>query len=92
MPITSSSAAPSLCDAHRLQVDHRVNGDIDKATFSLSNKPYAPKMIEAIFISSENGSPPLEVSEVELVAGKAIIGDRNFNRDRWPGQSITLIE
>jgi MOSC domain-containing protein YiiM len=49
-------------------------------------------MIETIFIATEMGSPQLEVSEIELVAGKGIVGDRNFDHDRWPGQNITFIE
>jgi MOSC domain-containing protein YiiM len=49
-------------------------------------------MIEAIFIASKKGSSLLEVSEIELVAGKGIVGDRNFDHDRWPGQNITFIE
>ena len=49
-------------------------------------------MIEAIFVASEKASPQIEVSEVALVAGKGIVGDRNFNRSKWLGQNITFIE
>lgn len=49
-------------------------------------------MIETIFVASEKSSPQVEVSEIALVAGKGIVGDRNFNRSRWPGQNITFIE
>jgi MOSC domain-containing protein YiiM len=49
-------------------------------------------MIESIFIAKEKGSPQIEVREIRLVAGKGIVGDRNFDRDRWPGQNITFIE
>ncbi|PTU32864.1 MOSC domain-containing protein [Stenotrophobium rhamnosiphilum] len=49
-------------------------------------------MIETIFVASEKASPQIEVSEIALVAGKGIVGDRNFNRSRWPGQNITFIE
>ena len=49
-------------------------------------------MIEAIFVASEKDSPQMAVSEVALVAGKGIVGDRNFNRSKWPGQNITFIE
>ena len=49
-------------------------------------------MIDSIFIACGRGLPPTEVKEVELVAGKGIVGDRNFGKDTWPGQNITFIE
>lgn len=49
-------------------------------------------MIESIFIAKEKGSAQLEVREIELVAGKGIVGDRNFDQARWPGQNLTFIE
>lgn len=49
-------------------------------------------MIEAIFVASDKGSAPIAVREVQLIAGKGIVGDRNFARQRWPGQNLTLIE
>ena len=49
-------------------------------------------MIESIFVAPEKTSPQTEVNEVAVVAGRGIIGDRNFNKHRHPGQNITLIE
>jgi len=49
-------------------------------------------MLESIFVASEKTSPQIEVNEVAVVAGRGIIGDRNFNKHRHPGQNITLIE
>lgn len=49
-------------------------------------------MIEKIFISSGRGEEQLELLSAEIVAGKGIVGDRNFGMARWPGQNITFIE
>ena len=49
-------------------------------------------MILAIFVSGKRGEKQLAVSEADLVAGRGIVGDRNFNKTRWPGQNITFIE
>ena len=49
-------------------------------------------MIESIFVAAEKHLPAVEVQEVQLVAGRGIVGDRNFNAHRWPGQNVTLIE
>ncbi|NGY03168.1 MOSC domain-containing protein [Solimonas terrae] len=49
-------------------------------------------MIESIFIARGKTEPQVEVAEIELVAGKGIVGDRNFSREQWPGQNVTFIE
>jgi len=49
-------------------------------------------MIKAIFTASENLGGQRQVPEINLVAGKGIKGDRNFDRSQWPGQNITFIE
>ncbi len=49
-------------------------------------------MIESIFIAKQDGATQIELSEAELVAGKGIVGDRNFDRGTWPGQNITFVE
>ena len=49
-------------------------------------------MILAIFVSGKRGEKQLAVSEADVVAGCGIVGDRNFNKTRWPGQNITFIE
>lgn len=49
-------------------------------------------MIESINIGGAHGEPQHGVEEARLVAGKGIVGDRNFGEDRWPGQNITFIE
>lgn len=49
-------------------------------------------MIKAIFTASENLGGQRQVPAIDLVAGKGIKGDRNFDRSLWPGQNITFIE
>ena len=49
-------------------------------------------MIESIFIATVSGEQPTRVDEVEVVAQKGIVGDRNFGKDKWPGQNVTFIE
>lgn len=48
-------------------------------------------MIIAIFVAEQHRGKQRRVSEVELVAGSGIIGDRNFGESRWPGQNLTLV-
>lgn len=49
-------------------------------------------MIEAIFIAKENRDDQQQVDGIELIKGKGIVGDRNFDKSKWPGQNITFIE
>lgn len=49
-------------------------------------------MIEAIFVSKKPRGALQKVNEVQVVLGSGITGDRNFNKSKWPGQNITLIE
>ena len=49
-------------------------------------------MIKAIFTASENLGGQRQVPEIDLVSGKGIKGDRNFDKSQWPGQNITFIE
>lgn len=49
-------------------------------------------MIEALYIAANSGEPMRSVNSLELVAGKGIVGDRNFDCHVWPGQNLTLIE
>lgn len=49
-------------------------------------------MIKAIFIASENLGAQHQVKAIDLVEGKGIKGDRNFDKAKWPGQNITFIE
>lgn len=49
-------------------------------------------MIEAIFIAKEKRGDQQRVDSIELVRGKWIVGDRNFEKSQWPGQNITFIE
>lgn len=48
--------------------------------------------IERIYISPTRGQSQTECTQVEVVAGKGIVGDRYFDRHDEPGQNITLIE
>lgn len=49
-------------------------------------------MIEAIFIANAHSAEQRQVTEVKLIKGSGILGDRNFNQMKWPGQNITFIE
>ena len=49
-------------------------------------------MIEEIYIAKESKKEQIKVTEIQLVAGSGIVGDRNFGESRWPGQNITFIE
>jgi MOSC domain-containing protein YiiM len=48
--------------------------------------------IEHIFTSPNSGAPQIEKTQVKVVAGAGIEGDRYFDRHDEPGQNITLIE
>ena len=47
-------------------------------------------MIKAIFIAPQHNSPQQSVKKINVIARKGIIGDRNYDQHRWPGQNITL--
>jgi len=49
-------------------------------------------MIEEIYIASEEGLETQSVTDIQVVAGFGIVGDRNFNKSKWRGQNITFIE
>ncbi len=49
-------------------------------------------MIKAIYIAKEHDGTQQKVDCIELVEGKGIVGDRNYDKSKWPGQNITLIE
>jgi hypothetical protein len=49
-------------------------------------------MIEALFIAKERNAAQEQVENIELVEGKGIVGDRNFDQSSWPGQNLTIIE
>ena len=49
-------------------------------------------MIHTIYITEHNLGKQLKVDKVNLIMGKGIVGDRNFDRAQWPGQNITFIE
>ena len=49
-------------------------------------------MIEAIFIAKEDLAKQEQVDSIQVVRGKGIVGDRNFDKSKWPGQNLTFIE
>ncbi|WP_289284233.1 MOSC domain-containing protein [Methylophaga sp. UBA2513] len=49
-------------------------------------------MIHTIYIAEHNLGKQFKVDKVDLIMGKGIVGDRNFDRAQWPGQNITFIE
>lgn len=49
-------------------------------------------MIKAIFIASEHNAMQQSLDKIDVIAGKGIVGDRNYDQHRWHGQNITLVE
>ncbi len=49
-------------------------------------------MIHTIFIAEKSLGQQIQVDKVDLITAKGIVGDRNFDREQWPGQNITFIE
>lgn len=49
-------------------------------------------MIQAIFIAAKPKAEQQARHKIEVIKGKGIVGDRNFDQHRWHGQNITLIE
>ncbi|MGI1677394.1 MAG: MOSC domain-containing protein [Cellvibrionaceae bacterium] len=49
-------------------------------------------MIETILYASKVKEPMASIDIVQCVAGKGIVGDRNYQKVKNPGQSITFIE
>jgi MOSC domain-containing protein YiiM len=49
-------------------------------------------MIVSIFLAASAADAPGSVTEAVLATGSGIVGDRNFGRNDYPGQNLTLIE
>lgn len=49
-------------------------------------------MIKSIYVAKQHRGEQRSVPEVRLIAGRGIVGDRNFNKAKWPGQNITFVE
>lgn len=49
-------------------------------------------IVERIFISREQGGAQVECEHVELESGSGVVGDRNFGKNSYPGQNVTLVE
>ncbi len=49
-------------------------------------------MIHKIYIAKEHAGEQQLKQEIQLVKGKGISGDRNYNESEWNGQNLTLIE
>ncbi len=48
--------------------------------------------IVSIHVAEASGISPTEIEQAQLVAGKGIVGDRNFHDNADPETQITLIE
>ncbi|MBS1132363.1 MAG: hypothetical protein H6R16_3365 [Proteobacteria bacterium] len=48
--------------------------------------------VERLFLSPSRGEAQQECRQIELLAGKGIVGDRHFAKADWAGQQLTLIE
>lgn len=49
-------------------------------------------VVERIFISPQRSAPQSERERITIEAGLGVLGDRNFGKNIYPGQNITLIE
>ncbi len=49
-------------------------------------------MIHAIYIAPQSGGPQQALESARVVAGKGIVGDRNFGLADCPGQNVTFVE
>lgn len=49
-------------------------------------------MIKSIYIAEQHDAELCSVEQVQVIAGKGIVGDRNFGESNWPGQNVTFIE
>lgn len=49
-------------------------------------------MIKSIHIARQTCGQQQAVAEIHLIAGRGILGDRNFDQRKWPGQNITFVE
>jgi MOSC domain-containing protein YiiM len=49
-------------------------------------------IVERIFISPERGATQVEREQVTVQSDKGIVGDRNFGKNAYPGQNLTLVE
>lgn len=49
-------------------------------------------MIKSIYVAEQHDAELTSVDRVDVVAGKGIVGDRNFGESNWPGQNVTFIE
>jgi MOSC domain-containing protein YiiM len=48
--------------------------------------------VDRIFISPERGARQLECERISVRAGLGVVGDRNYDVHRHPGQNLTLVE
>lgn len=49
-------------------------------------------MIKSIYIAKQHDAELSSAVQVDVIAGKGIVGDRNFGKSDWPGQNVTFIE
>lgn len=48
--------------------------------------------VERIFICPERGVKQIECERITVKIGMGVLGDRNFGKNIYPGQNITLVE
>lgn len=49
-------------------------------------------LVERLFLSPTRGEAQHECRQIELQAGKGVVGDRHFAKTDWAGQQLTLVE
>ena len=49
-------------------------------------------MIKSLYVAKQRRGEQQAVPEIRLIANRGIVGDRNFDKSKWPGQNITFVE
>jgi MOSC domain-containing protein YiiM len=49
-------------------------------------------MIKSLYVAEQRRGEQQAAPEIRLIANRGIVGDRNFDKSKWPGQNITFVE
>ena len=49
-------------------------------------------MIKSLYVAKQRRGEQQAVPEIRLITNRGIVGDRNFDKSKWPGQNITFVE
>lgn len=45
-------------------------------------------MIKSLYVAQQRRGEQQKVPEIRVVAGRGIVGDRSFDKSKWPGQTV----